>query len=217
MRELARDPLLRQVEDDLLGAVDEVDRLAGPVEAEACDVVARADQAAQRRHLVDDPGVVGGVRRGRDERRELVHPLLAADVGQLAQPVELVDERDRVDRLALRVQPERGAVDRRVGLAVEVAGIEDLADRPDCAGGEHHRPEDRLLGIEVLGRDRSGCEPWVQGRRQGCGRLCHAGCSQLAIRPFRKGVEDAADGAVDRNVQAEQNRCSSRSGGQNAR
>ena len=78
VRELARDPLLREVEDDLLGAVDELDRLAGPVEAEARDVVAGADQSAQRRHLGDDPRVVRRVRGGRDERRELVDALRAA-------------------------------------------------------------------------------------------------------------------------------------------
>ena len=199
MGELARDPLLRQLEDDLLGAVDEVDRLAGPVEAEPSDVVAGPDEAAQRRHLVDDPRVVGGVRRGRHQGGQLVDALLAADIGEPAQAVELVDERDRVDRLALGVQPERGAIDRRVRLAVEVARIEDLADRPDRTGGEHHRPEHGLLGIEVLGWDRGGREPWGQG----LGRLCHPRCSQLAIRPLRKGVEDAVHGAVDRNVQAE--------------
>jgi hypothetical protein len=43
-----------------------------------------------------------------------------------------------------------------VALAVEVAGVEDLADRPDRAGGEHHRPENRLLGVEILRGDRGG-------------------------------------------------------------
>ena len=32
--ELVRDALLREIEDDLLGAVDEVGRLAGPLPAE---------------------------------------------------------------------------------------------------------------------------------------------------------------------------------------
>ena len=80
----------------------------------------------------------------------------AADVLELAALLELVDERDRVDGLALRVERERGAVDLRVALAVEVAGVEDFADRPDRAGGEHHRPEDGLLGLEVLRRNRGG-------------------------------------------------------------
>ena len=81
----------------------------------------------------------------------------SADVFELAALLELVDERDRVDGLALRVERERGAVDLRVALAVEVAGVEDFAHRPDRARGEQHRPEDRFLGLEVLGRrDRGG-------------------------------------------------------------
>src|SRR5207237_3571685 len=78
VRELRRDALLREVEDDRLGSVDQLDGLAGTVEAEARDVVARANQPAQRRHLADDPRVVRRVRRRRNERGELVHTLRAA-------------------------------------------------------------------------------------------------------------------------------------------
>ena len=70
--------------------------------------------------------------------------------------LELVDERDRVDRLALRVQVERRAVDLGVALPVEVACAEDFADRPDRTGGEHHRAEDGLLCVEILRWDRGG-------------------------------------------------------------
>ena len=66
-----------------------------------------------------------GVRGRRDERGELVDPLAAADVLELAALLELVDERDRVDRLAPGVERERRAVDLRVALAVEVARVED--------------------------------------------------------------------------------------------
>ena len=145
---------------DLLGLVEQIGRLAGTLPAEPRDLLADADEAAQRPHLVDDPRVVRRVRRRRDERGELVDPRPAADVLELAALLELVDERDRVDGLALRVERERGAVDLGVALAVEVAGVEDLADRPDRAGGEHHRPEHRLLGLEVLRRDRGGLRRW---------------------------------------------------------
>ncbi len=145
VRELARDPLLREVEDDLLGAVDQLDRLAGPVEAEPCDVVAGPDQPAQRRHLADDPRVVGGVRRRRDERGELVDALLPRRCRSSAlDPVELVDDRDRVDRLALRVERDDRPVDQPVALAVEVGRRQagGLGDRPDRQRREHHRAED---------------------------------------------------------------------------
>ena len=55
MGEVPRDALLREVEDDLLGLVDQVDGLAGPVLAEPSDLRARADEAAEHGHLVDDP------------------------------------------------------------------------------------------------------------------------------------------------------------------
>ena len=66
------DALLGEVEDDLLGAVDEVGRLAGPLLPEPRDLRPGPDEAAQRRHLAHDARVVGGVRRRRHERRELV-------------------------------------------------------------------------------------------------------------------------------------------------
>ena len=66
-----RDPLLGELEHHLLGAVDEIGRLAGPVLAESLDLLADPDEAAQRRHLLDDLGVVLRVRRRRDEGSEL--------------------------------------------------------------------------------------------------------------------------------------------------
>ena len=150
VRELAGDALLREVEDDPLGLVDEVAGLAGAVPAEARDLAAGTDQPAQRRRLAHDPRVVRGVRARGDEGRQLVQAHAAADVLELAPLLEHVGERDRVDRLALRVERERGAVDLRVRLAVEVARVEDLADGADRAGRDHHRAEDRLLGLEVL-------------------------------------------------------------------
>ena len=119
--EVARDTLLREVEDDLLGAVDEVGRLAGPVLAEPRDLRPGPDEAAQRGHLAHDPRVVGGVRGRRHERRELVDAGAAADLLQLAALLERVDERDRVDGLALLVEREARAEDGSVALAVEVA------------------------------------------------------------------------------------------------
>ena len=50
----------------------------------------------------------------------------AADLLELAATLELVDERDRVHRLAAPVEGQRRAVDGAVAAAVEVAGVEDL-------------------------------------------------------------------------------------------
>ena len=77
------DARLREVEDHLLRTVDELRRLGRAVHAQPRDLVAGADQAAQRGHLADDARVVRGVRRRRDECRELVDADLAADVLEL--------------------------------------------------------------------------------------------------------------------------------------
>ena len=166
--------------------VDELDRLARPVEAEAGDVVARADQPAQRRHLADDARVVRGVRGRGHERRELVHALLPAGRVERRGAVELVDDRDRVDRLALRVEREDRLVDVTVALAVEVgrAQVGGLGDRPDRQGREHHRPEHGFLRVEVLRRDRGGRECLGDGG--------HLARSRPGFTPGRKGVERCA-------------------------
>ena len=134
--EAAADAVLGEVEDHLLGAVDELGRLAGAVPAEPLDLLADDREPAQRRHLADDPRVVAGVRGRRDERRDLVDALLAADLLELAVLVELVGDRDRVDRLAVLVELERGAVDLGVRLAVEVARVDDRRSTASIAVAE---------------------------------------------------------------------------------
>ena len=152
-----RGALLRKVEHDLLGLVDELGRLSRALPAEPGDLPAGPDEPAQGRRLADDLRVVAGVCARGDERCELVDPRLAADVLELASLVELVDECDRVDRLALRIQRERRAVDLGCGSRDRSrVRVEDLADGCDRPGGEHHRSENGLLGIEVLRRDRGG-------------------------------------------------------------
>ena len=146
------------------------DDLAVALLPEPDDLLARADESAQRRHLLDDARVVLDVRRRRDERRELDDARLSARGLELGALVELVDQRDRVDRLALRPQRERRAVHLRVALAIEVGRVEDLAHRADGDRREQHRAEDRLLGLEVLRRDdraQSLADPLEVTRRLG--------------------------------------------------
>src|SRR5207253_6952065 len=132
---------------------DELRRLALALPAELRDLAAGTDQSAQRRGLADDLRVVARVGGGGHEPGELVQPDAAADRVELAALLELVRERDRVDRLVLAVELERRAVDLRVRLPVEVTRVEDLADGGDRARRDHHRAEDRFLGFQVLRRD----------------------------------------------------------------
>ena len=112
--ELAVGAALGELEDELLGARDELLRLALAVPAELGDLAAGADQAAQRRRLADDLGVVAGVRARRHEEGELVQADAPADLLELAALLELVRERDRVDRLVLarRARARRGRSSR---------------------------------------------------------------------------------------------------------
>ncbi len=159
-------------------------RLAGPVPPEPLDLLADEREPAERGHLADDPRVVARVRRRRHESRELVDPFLAADVHELAPLVELVGDRDRVHRLAVLVEVERCEVDLPVRLAVEVAGVDDLAHRLDRRRREHHRAEDGFLGVEVLRRDRGGGE--------GLGRQGH----QRVVKPGPEGLSTVWIGAA---------------------
>src|SRR5206468_5669517 len=92
--ELARDSRLREVEDDLLGPVDELGCLAFPVDAEPCDLVPRADQAAERRHLADDKRVVAWVRGGGKDWGQRVDPHAPPAAPGLAARPEPAAERD---------------------------------------------------------------------------------------------------------------------------
>ena len=165
MVEVAADALLREVEDDLLRAVDELRRLADALLAEAGDLLPGADQPSKGCRLLDDARVMLDVRGRGDERGELRHARGTADLLELAALLELVRERDRVDRLALRPQREARPVDRAVGAAVEIGRVEDLRDRPDRGLRQEHRAEDSLLGLEVLRRHlgERGCMRGAHG------------------------------------------------------
>ena len=88
--ELALRAALGEVEDELLGACHELGRLALALPAELGDLAAGADQAAERRVLADDLGVVACVGGRRHEPGELVQPDAAADRLELAALLELV-------------------------------------------------------------------------------------------------------------------------------
>ena len=79
---------------------------------------------------------------------------LPAERVELAGAPQLLGHRDRVDRLAARVQRERRLVDDAVRGLVEVGRLDVRLDRRgDRLAAEHHRPEQRLLGLEVVRRD----------------------------------------------------------------
>ena len=176
---------LAQLEHHLLGPVDEIGNLSRAFLAESRDLLTRADERTQSAHLLDDARVVLDVRRRRDERSELGNLRLAADRVELSSFVELVRERDRIDRLALGPQRQRGSVHLAVALAVEVRRVEDLADGPDRGRREQHRAQHRLLGFEILRRDDR-----AHPLRRRCRGSCHR-CGSQAVGD--DGVQFAPD------------------------
>ena len=70
---------------------------------------------------------------------------------------------------------ERRAVDLPVRLAVEVAGVDDLADRLDRVRRQHHRAEDVFLGLEVLRGQRRDSRQRAAAARTGRIRRGHQG------------------------------------------
>ena len=144
------------LEDRALGEVDELARRRLVGVHARLDLVGGAQEAAEHRVLADDARVLADVADGGDRAGQQVDRGAAADVLEQAGLLEVLDERERVDRLADRVQVEHRLEDQAVRLAVEVLRLEALVDDQRGQRGvrQQDRAEDRLLGLEVL---RRGC------------------------------------------------------------
>ena len=143
--------LLGDGEDLGLGAVEDlvgVGAVGGVAHLD--DAGAGLHEAAQHRALVDDLGVVAGVRGGGHRRDERVQVGGAADAADLAALGQLAGDGDGVGGVAAAVQVEDDVVDDLVRGAVEVLGAEHLDDLGDGVLGEQHAAEDALLGRDVV-------------------------------------------------------------------
>ena len=142
------------LEDRRFGAVERlVDRVLGRVR-HLLDAARGLDQPPQHRELGDDLRVVRGVRRRGRRGLDPQQGAAAAELFELTRAPQLLGDGHRVDRFAPGVQAVRGLEDRAVRGLVEVAGLEPGLDRGgDRLPAEHHRAEERLLGLEVVRRD----------------------------------------------------------------
>ena len=150
--------LVGDLEDRALGHVDEVARERLVAVHARLDFVRRAQQAPEHRVVADDARVLADVADGRDGPGEQVDRRAAADGVEVARLLEVLDERERVDRLAERVQVEHRLVHAPVALPVEVVRVQPLVDDQGRERGvrQQHRSEDGLLGLEVLRRGGGG-------------------------------------------------------------
>src|SRR3954447_20473258 len=122
------------------------------------DVVRRGEESAQQRPLLHDPPVVAeraDRRRGGGQRVDL---RLAARLIELAARAQLLRDGEDVDRLARGEQGEHGLEDGPMALAVEVLRAQALLDhvRVVRAVGLQDRAQDRLLGLDGVGRNGAG-------------------------------------------------------------
>ena len=157
---------LADVEHHLLRLVDGRLDVLGHRVADVGDVPGDADELAQQRVLLDDLGVVArvgdrrrvGLQRNEDGRvpDRLEHP----------RALQLVGHRHRVDGLAPLHERLDGAEDVPVRRLVEVGRRALLYPDRRRVVGEEHGAEQRLLGLDVMGRHPRAGRHGVRGRPQ---------------------------------------------------
>ena len=161
--EAGLDAVFGDREDRALGLVeDQVGFLIGFVGG-AEDLVRREDQVAERRLLLDDLRVVLDVGRARhavDERRDVGR---AAHFLEVAGALELLLERDEIDRLAALRQIEHAIEDAAMRVAKERLRIDHRRRDVEGVVVDQDRAEHRSLRFEVV-RKRA---------LRGCGRGGH--------------------------------------------
>ena len=100
--------------------------------------------------------VVRDVRGRGGEVGELGEEHGAADLVELLPRVELLGERDQIDRPALFVDREHGAIDRLVRGVVVVVGAQLERDVVERARVEQQRRQHRALGVEIVRGNAAG-------------------------------------------------------------
>ena len=109
--------------------------MRAPLERLGDDLGRDLDQAAEQRLLADDARVVLDVRRRRHRVDEEADVLLAAAAVELAAPLQLVGERERVDDAPALGDREHRAEDPAVALRVEHRVVDVLDGAHDGVAG----------------------------------------------------------------------------------
>ena len=144
------DPPFRDVEDGLLGPVQQHGRLVLRLVRGVHDAVAGVDQVPEDRLLLDDARPVLDVGQPRETVEQGREVRGAPDRLQRRAARELVLERDQVDRLAALRKYGHGVEDAAVRLAVEVVAGEQLCRRVERAVVDQHGAQDGPLRLVVL-------------------------------------------------------------------
>ena len=139
--------LLRDLEDLVLGVVEQLGRLQAAFERLGNDRRRHFDEAAEECLLADDARVILDVRRRRHGVDEEADVVLAARRVELTAPLELIRKRERIDDLAALGKGGHRAIDAAVPLAVEHSVVDGLDDARDGVRVHEHGREHRLLGV----------------------------------------------------------------------
>ena len=139
------------------------------------DLTRYRDHPAQEGVLLDDAGIARGVGRRRGVGLQGDQGGEATDRLQKSGPGQLVGDGDRVGGLSPGVEGGDGVEDVAVSRLVEVVHATRLDGRGDGVTGEQHGAEQRLLGIQVVGRDPSGPRSRLRSSPSVLNHLHHAG------------------------------------------
>ena len=200
------DPLFGDLEHLGLGLVERFGDVVGFAVRDLGDVARDVDQPAQHRRVLDDLGVVAGARDRRCGVLQLVHGLRATDLVEQPGATQLVGNGDRVDGTAAGVQGADRVEDVLVGGPVEVGRAQALlADETDRLTRQQQRPEDGLLGLQVVRRNSPFAPPatvgcsrtvWLSFTWHGVSTLLGAAWGSLEAQPVNRRGKSAAP-AVD--------------------
>jgi hypothetical protein len=131
--------LVADLEQRRLGALDQLARLAAVGQHLGLDLAGRLEDAPHQGVVADDAGVIEhGADRG-DHRRQRVDVGLAAGLVEHSLAAQVVADRERVDRLGIRLLLE---ADHRLEDVLVAGAVEVVGAQPDL---EQH-PVERLLG-----------------------------------------------------------------------
>jgi hypothetical protein len=112
---------------------------------------AKVDHPPPAGRLGDQAGVVAGVGHGGHGLNEGVQERATAHISQLAAVVQLPQHGHRVGGLAPVGQPKDGSPDGPMRWPIEVDLLDQGGDLGQQPPRGEHRPEDGLLGLQVVG------------------------------------------------------------------
>ena len=150
--EVAADPLVGDVEDELLGVAHDLVQIVGRVVAHRGDRGARDDELPKHRHALDDVGVALPVRGDGDDAGDVEQVGPAAGRVEFACGLKAIGDRKVIDRHRTRVQVAHGRVDARVRGSIEVLRLQDHERALDRLGREEHGAENGLLRLDIVRR-----------------------------------------------------------------